>query len=58
MAFLPRCVKAGTSALSHGDLSDFLNKTKNLTFGFFTVKISNLTRFADVVEYTKEVHSL
>jgi len=39
MAFLPDDVKAGTSALSHGDLSDFLNKTKNVSFGFFTIKI-------------------
>ena len=39
MAFLPDDVKAGTSALSHGDLSDFLNIAKNVSFGFFTIKI-------------------
>jgi hypothetical protein len=35
----PRCVRAGTTTLSDGDLADFLNKTKNASFGFFTVKI-------------------
>jgi hypothetical protein len=35
---LPRCVRARTSALSHEDLSDFLNKTKNATFRFFYSK--------------------
>jgi hypothetical protein len=35
----PRCFRAGTSALSDGDLSDFLNKTENATFEFFIVKI-------------------
>ena len=35
----PRCVRAGTTALSDDDLYDFLNKTENATFGFFTVKI-------------------
>ena len=35
----PRCVRAGTTPLSDGDLSDFLNKTENATFGFFIVKI-------------------
>ena len=35
----PRCIRAGTTALSDDELSDFLNKTKNATFGFFTVKI-------------------
>jgi hypothetical protein len=34
-----RCVRAGTSALSDEELSEFLNKTKSATFGFFTVKI-------------------
>jgi hypothetical protein len=34
-----RCIRAGTSALSDADLSDFLNKAENATFGFFTVKI-------------------
>ena len=32
-------VRAGTTALSDGDLADFLNKTENATFGFFIVKI-------------------
>jgi hypothetical protein len=36
----PRCVRAGTTTLSDGDLADFLNKTKNATFGFFTIKIN------------------
>jgi hypothetical protein len=35
----PRCVRAGTSALSDEGLSEFLNKTKSATFGIFTVKI-------------------
>jgi hypothetical protein len=35
----PRCVRAGTTALSDDELADFLNKTENATFGFFTVKI-------------------
>ena len=35
----PRCVRAGTTALSDDDLADFLGKTENATFGFFTVKI-------------------
>ena len=34
-----RCIRAGTSALSDEELSEFLNKTKSATFGFFTVKI-------------------
>jgi hypothetical protein len=34
----PSCVRAGTTALSDGDLADFLVKTENATFGFFTVK--------------------
>jgi hypothetical protein len=34
----PRCVRAGTTALSDDDLVDFLNETENATFGFFTVK--------------------
>jgi hypothetical protein len=33
-----RCVRAGTSAINDDDLSDFLNKSGNATFGFFTVK--------------------
>jgi hypothetical protein len=33
------------TALSDGDLADFLNKTENATFGFFIVKIRNLTAF-------------
>jgi hypothetical protein len=39
----PSCVRAGTMALSHDDLSDFLNKTKNATFGFFTVKVKKIS---------------
>jgi hypothetical protein len=34
-----RCVRDGTTALSNDDLADFLNKTENATFGFFTAKI-------------------
>jgi hypothetical protein len=34
----PRCVRAGTITLSNDDLADFLGKTENATFGFFTVK--------------------
>jgi hypothetical protein len=34
-----RCVRAGTTTLTDGDLADFLNKTENATFGFFTIKI-------------------
>jgi hypothetical protein len=37
--FAPRCTKSGTTALTDDDLFDFLNKTENATFGFFTVKI-------------------
>jgi hypothetical protein len=39
----PSCVRAGTMALGHDDLSDFLNKTKNATFGFFTVKVKEIS---------------
>ena len=35
----PRCVRAGTTALTDDELFDFLNKTENATFGFFIVKI-------------------
>jgi hypothetical protein len=35
----PNGIRAGTTALSDGDLSHFLNKTQYATFGFFTVKI-------------------
>jgi hypothetical protein len=35
----PRCVRAGTLSIGNNNLDDFLNKTKNATFGFFTVKI-------------------
>jgi hypothetical protein len=35
----PRCVRTGTMVLSHDDLSDFLGKTENATFGCFRVKI-------------------
>jgi hypothetical protein len=38
--WVPRCVRAGTTTLSDGDLADFLNKTGNTTFGFFTIKIN------------------
>jgi hypothetical protein len=31
-----RCVRGGTTTLSDDDLADFLNKTENVTFGFFT----------------------
>ena len=37
-----RCVRAGTSAINDDDLADFLNKTKNATFGFFTVKVKEI----------------
>jgi hypothetical protein len=36
----PRCVRAGTIALTDEELSEFLNKTGNATFGFFTIKIN------------------
>jgi hypothetical protein len=39
----PSCVRAGTTTLSDGDLADFLNKTKNATFGFFTVKVKEIS---------------
>jgi hypothetical protein len=35
----PKCIRAGTTAITDDELSDFLNKTENATFGFFTVKI-------------------
>jgi hypothetical protein len=35
----PRCVRAGTLAVGNNNLDDFLKKTENATFGFFTVKI-------------------
>jgi hypothetical protein len=35
----PKCIRAGTTTLSDDDLDDFLNKTENVTFGFFTIKI-------------------
>jgi hypothetical protein len=34
-----RCIRGGTTALTDDELSDFLNKTENATFGFFIVKI-------------------
>jgi hypothetical protein len=37
--WVSRCIRAGTTALTDDDLADFLNKTENATFGFFTVKI-------------------
>jgi hypothetical protein len=39
----PRCVRAETTALSDDDLTDFLNKTENATFGFFMVKLKQFT---------------
>jgi hypothetical protein len=33
-----RCIKTGMTALNDDDLADFLGKTENATFGFFTVK--------------------
>jgi hypothetical protein len=38
-SWAPKCIRAGTTALTDDELSDFLNKTGNATFGFFTVKI-------------------
>jgi hypothetical protein len=38
----PKCIRAGTTTLSIDDLADFLNKTENATFGFFTVKIKEI----------------
>jgi hypothetical protein len=38
----PRCVRAGTTALSDNNLDDFLNKTENATFGLFTVKMREI----------------
>jgi hypothetical protein len=35
----PRCIRSGKTALSDDDLADFLGKTENASFGFFTVKI-------------------
>jgi hypothetical protein len=35
----PRCIRAGITDLSNNNLDDFLGKTENATFGFFTVKI-------------------
>jgi hypothetical protein len=35
----PRCVSAGTLSMINNNLDDFLGKTKNATFGFFTIKI-------------------
>jgi hypothetical protein len=37
-----RCIRGGTSALSDADLSDFLNKTENASFGLFTVKMREI----------------
>jgi hypothetical protein len=34
-----RCIRGGTIVLKDDELYDFLNKTKNATFGFFTIKI-------------------
>jgi len=38
----PRCVRVGTTALTDDELFDFLNKTENATFGFFTVKVKEI----------------
>jgi hypothetical protein len=38
-SWAPKCIRAGTTALTDDELFDFLNKTENATFGFFTVKI-------------------
>ena len=38
-----RCVRAGTTTLSDDDLADFLNKTENATFAFFTVKVREIS---------------
>jgi hypothetical protein len=39
----PKCIRAGTTALTDDELSDFLNKTENATFGFFTVKVKEIS---------------
>jgi hypothetical protein len=33
------CIRTGTTTLSEDELYDFLNKTENASFGFFTVKV-------------------
>jgi putative sterol carrier protein len=38
----PRCVSAGTLSMSNNNLDDFLNKTENATFAFFTVKVKEI----------------
>jgi len=38
----PRCIRAGMSAISDDDLSDFLKKTEKATFAFFTVKVKEI----------------
>jgi hypothetical protein len=37
-----RCIRAGMSAISDDDLSDFLKKTEKATFAFFTVKVKEI----------------
>jgi hypothetical protein len=34
-----KSIRAGTTALTEDEFSDFLNNTENVTFGFFAVKI-------------------
>jgi hypothetical protein len=41
-AWARRCVIATTRALGDDDLADFLGKTENATFGFFTVKMKEI----------------
>ncbi len=36
-----KCIRAETTALTDDELSDLLNNTENVTFGFFTVKIND-----------------
>jgi hypothetical protein len=38
----PRCVSTGTLSMSNNNLDDFLNKTENATFAFFTVKVKEI----------------
>src|SRR5437867_10892265 len=39
----PKCIRSGTSALSNNDLDDFLSKTENASFGFFRVKVKEIS---------------
>jgi hypothetical protein len=38
----PRCIRAVITDLSKNNLDDFLNKTENATFAFFTVKVKEI----------------